>query len=182
MKMKESDLFSLLREEISNARKSLFEDTVEPSPGGRWSMDPPISPEETVVSGVGQFAVELVHMIQEEGQEALEAVTQVFDEAGMLDAMCATTQGTMGFKVKENLISNIKSVLVEMIDDPEFGFGPENEPRVDWPKRHLGVEDEAATYEAMQNAIHRAKMSGISKEELAELFADAVHASYEENA
>ena len=181
MKMKESDLLSLLREEISDARKSLFEDTVEPSPGGNWSMEPPISPEEPVVSGVGQFAVELVHMIQEEGQEALEMVTQVFDEAGMLDAMCATTQGTIGFN-REGLVNNIKNILVEMIDDPEFGFGPENEPRVDWPKRHLDVEDEAATYEVMQNAVHRAKMSGISKEELATLFADAVHASYEESA
>jgi hypothetical protein len=177
--MKESDLLALLREEIGNVRKSLSEDNVELSPGGNWSMDPPIGAEEAPVSAVAAMSAELINTIAHEGQEALELTVAMFEDAGMLDAMCATTQGTIGFR--ENLVSDIKSVLVEMMDDPDFGFGPDNEPRIDWPKRRLDVESEADAYDAMVNTVHRAKMSGISKEELAELFADAVHSLYEES-
>tara|TARA_R100000008_G_C3553049_1_gene151578 strand:- start:454 stop:1014 length:561 start_codon:yes stop_codon:yes gene_type:complete len=186
MKMKESALLALLREEVSNVRKSLSEDNVELSPGGNWSMDPPIVPDETALPDVGELAVNLVNTLMtlgeqapEEAQEALGTLTGIFDEAGMLDAMCATTQGRMGFR--EDLKRQIAQILREM-DDPEFGFGPENEPMIDYPKRRLDVEDEAAVNEVMQNAVHRAKMSGMSKEDLAELFTDAVYASYEETA
>jgi hypothetical protein len=192
------DLIAILREEIRQARRQLNEDTVEPSPGGHWSMgappeeapaeEPPISPEQAGLSAVEDRAYELIQMMQEmaqespeEAQEALGALTAVLEEAGMLDAMCSTTQGTIGFH-REGLTNEIKNILVEIMDEPEFGFGPENEPRIDWPKRHLDVEAEAGVNEAMDNAVHRAKMANITKEDLAELFASAVHASYEENA
>ena len=54
--------------------------------------------------------------------------------------------------------------------------------RIDYPKRRLDVEDEAGVAEVMSNAVHRAKKMGMSKEDLIDLFTDAVHASYEENA
>ena len=194
------DLIAFLREEIRQARQQLNEDTVEPSSGGHWTMgippeeataeEPPVSPEETGLSAVEDRAYELVQMMQEmaqespeEAQEALVALTGALEEGGMLDAMCSTTQGTIGFH-REGLTNDIKNILVEMMegDDPEFGFGPENEPKIDWPKRRLDVEDEAGVNEAMDNAVHRAKMANITKEDLAELFASVVHASYEENA
>ena len=50
------------------------------------------------------------------------------------------------------------------------------------PKRRLEIEDEAGVAEAMDNAVHRAKMMGMLKEDLVDLFTDAIYASYEENA
>ena len=97
----------------------------------------------------------------------------------MLDAMCATTQGTMGFR--EDLQREIVNVLKEL-DDAEFGFGSDNPERIEYPERRLDVEDEAGVKEVMDNAVHRAKMMGMSQEDLADLFTDAVYASYKENA
>ena len=74
----------------------------------------------------------------------------------------------------------IANVLKEL-DDAEFGFGDDNPPRIDYPKRRLEVEDEAGVAEVMDNAVHRAKKMGMSKEDLIDLFTDAIHASYEEN-
>ena len=185
MKIKESALLALLREEVSNARKSLSEDNVDLSPGGNWSMDPPIVPDETALPDVGELAVNLVNTLMtlgeqapEEAQAALGTLTGIFDEAGMLDAMCATTQGRIGFR--EDLQKEIVKALREF-DDPEFGFGADNPERIEYPQRRLDVEDEADVYDGLVNAVHRAKMTGMSQEDLAGLFADAVYASYEEN-
>ena len=172
--MKKEDLISLLRQEIKSAKASLKEFAEPPS-----DMEPPITPEEPAISDIGGLMVAVIEAITAQGQEALEMAVGMFEEAGMLDAMCSTTQGTIGFR--EDLKRQIAEALNE-IEDPEFGFGPDNPERIEWPKRNLGVEGEAAVYEALENAVHRAKMSGISKEELADLFADSVHASYEENA
>jgi len=170
------ELIALLREEINLAKRQLNEFQM---PDDTDSMsEPPINPEETGISGVGGMTAELIDAIAQEGQEALEMAVGMFDEAGMLDAMCATTQGTMGFR--EDLQKEIANVLKEL-DDAEFGFGDDNPPRIDYPKRRLEVEDEAGVAEVMDNAVHRAKKMGMSKEDLIDLFTDAIHASYEEN-
>ena len=170
------EIVALLREEINLAKRQLNElrglDDVDST------SEPPITPEESGISGVGAMTAELVDAIAQEGQEALEMAVGMFDEAGMLDAMCATTQGTFGFR--EDLQKEIANVLKEL-DDAEFGFGPDNPERIDYPKRRLDVEDEAGVAEVMSNAVHRAKMMGMSKEDLADLFTDAVYDSYEEN-
>jgi len=191
--MNENDLILLLRQEIKKAKASLKEDTVEPSSGGHWTMgtppeeataeEPSISPEETGLSAVEDRAHELVQMMQEmaqespeEAQEALVALTGALEEGGMLDAMCSTTQGTIGFR------EDLKRQIKEVLEDAQFGFGPDNPERIDYPKRHLEVGDEAAAYDAMVNAVHRAKASNVSQEDLASLFADAVYAVYQESA
>ena len=163
------ELVALLREEINLAKRQLNER--EP--------DSPITPEETAIPDVGGMTAQLINTIAEQGQEALEMAVGMFDEAGMLDAMCSTTQGVMGFR--EDLQKQIVNVLKEL-DDPDFGFGPDNPERIDYPKRRLDVEGEAGVAEAMDNAVHRAKKMGMSKEDLVDLFTDAIYASYEENA
>ena len=162
------ELVALLREEINLAKRQLNE----------RETDPPITPEETGISAIGGMTAQLIEAIAEEGQEALEMAVGMFDEAGMLDAMCSTTQGVMGFR--EDLQKEIVNILKEL-DDPDFGFGPDNPERIDYPKRRLDVEGEAGVAEAMDNAVHRAKKMGMSKEDLVDLFTDAIYASYEEN-
>ena len=171
--MKKEDLISLLRQEIKSAKASLKEFAEPPS-----DMEPPITPEEPAISDIGGLMVAVIEAITAQGQEALEMAVGMFDEAGMLDAMCSTTQGVMGFR--EDLQKEIVNVLKEL-DDPDFGFGPDNPERIDYPKRRLEIEDEAGVAEAMDKAVYRAKMMGMLKEDLVDLFTDAIYASYEEN-
>ena len=171
-----NELIALLREEINLAKRQLNEFRGDDDADSM--SEPPITPEERGISDVGGMTAQLIDTIAEQGQEALEMAVGMFDEAGMLDAMCATTQGTMGFR--EDLQKEIANVLKEL-DDAEFGFGPDNPERIEYPERRLDVEGEAGVKEVMDNAVHRAKMMGMSQEDLADLFTDAVYASYEEN-
>ena len=103
----------IIKEEFSRILK---EDEVQVDPGGTWGPPLDLSAPQDIGSLSDDLITKIMAMSEEspeEAQEALETLTATLDSAGVLDAMCSTTQGVMGFRMRE---SQLKQLIKEEFD------------------------------------------------------------------